>query len=124
MALFSHQNELQTRRLFCLRKKVKVIQKNVAVRIHIKTKLKIFILKVLINIKINLKTPLFKTYNVINNSNKATDNVGIAIINPYLIKLTKLYLTSCLLTKSVNIIPANAPIGVKKAPIFEPMIVE
>ena len=63
-------------------------------------------------------------YNVINNSNKATDNVGIAIIKPYLIKLTKLYLTSCLLTKSVNIIPANAPIGVKKAPILEPMIVE
>ena len=68
--------------------------------------------------------PFFKTYNVINNSNKATDNVGIAIINPYLIKLTKLYLTSWLLTKSVNIIPANAPIGVKKAPILEPMIVE
>ena len=59
-----------------------------------------------------------------NNDIKATNNVGIEIIIPYLIKLRKLYFTSCLLTKSVNIIPANAPIGVKHAPILEPIIVE
>ena len=48
---------------------------------------------------------------------------GIDIIIPYFVKVLKLYFTFCLLTKSVNIIPAKAPIGVKKAPILDPMII-
>ena len=41
------------------------------------------------------------------------------MITPYLIKSLKEYLTLCFANKLVNIIPARAPIGVKKAPIFE-----
>lgn len=42
---------------------------------------------------------------------------------PYFINVLKEKLISCLDTKSVNIIPARAPTGVKKAPKFDPMIV-
>ena len=55
--------------------------------------------------------------------NKAESNVNIEIIEPYFTKSLNEYLISYLLTNFVNIIPARAPIGVKKAPIFEPMIV-
>ena len=42
---------------------------------------------------------------------------------PYLINVTKENFTSCFFAKSINIIPANAPIGVKNAPKFDPIIV-
>lgn len=44
------------------------------------------------------------------------------MITPYFIKSKNPYLTFCLAIKPVNIIPAKAPIGVKNAPIFEPII--
>ena len=48
--------------------------------------------------------------------------VGNVIIAPYLIKVINENLISYLFTSEENIIPANAPIGVKNAPILLPMI--
>ena len=49
---------------------------------------------------------------------------GIAIIAPYFIKVINENLISYLFNNDVNMMPAKAPIGVKKAPIFEPIIEE
>ena len=43
-------------------------------------------------------------------------------MDPYFIKSKKVNFISYLLNKLENIIPANAPIGVKKAPILLPMM--
>ena len=43
-------------------------------------------------------------------------------MDPYFIKSKKVNLISYLLSKLENIMPARAPIGVKKAPILLPMI--
>ena len=61
-------------------------------------------------------------YNSIDNINKLIVIVGIDIIIPYFTKSIKRYLILYFESKLVNIIPANAPIGVKKAPILEPII--
>ena len=53
---------------------------------------------------------------------KAIVIIGKEIITPYLTNCPNEYFTPCLFTKFVNIIPARAPIGVKKAPILLPMI--
>ena len=50
-------------------------------------------------------------------------SVGIATITPYFIKLKKPYLISYFFRIDSHIIPAKAPIGVKNAPIFDPIIV-
>ena len=62
-------------------------------------------------------------YKIIVKPISAAEMVGTAMMTPYFIKSRKVYLTFCLPIKSVNIIPAKAPIGVKNAPIFDPMIV-
>ena len=56
-------------------------------------------------------------------TSSATVKVGIEIIHPYFINVLNENSISCLWTKSVNIIPAKAPTGVKNAPKFEPIIV-
>ena len=61
-------------------------------------------------------------YIIINNPSSDTAKVGIDIIAPYLMKSKKLNLISCFFKMDNHIIPARAPIGVKKAPIFEPII--
>ena len=66
---------------------------------------------------------LLNYYNTIANPSKALKMVGIEIIKPYFIKSKKVYFTFCLAIKSVNIMPASAPIGVKNAPTLEPIIV-
>ena len=48
--------------------------------------------------------------------------IGRDIIAPYLTKSTNEYFVSCSLTKLVNIIPARAPVGVRKAPMLLPTI--
>ena len=48
--------------------------------------------------------------------------VGKAIMAPYLMKSINVNLTLFSFTKEENIIPASAPIGVKKAPILLPII--
>ena len=63
-------------------------------------------------------------YIIINNANKETISVGIDIITPYFMKSKKLNLISCFFKMLNHIIPAKAPIGVKKAPIFDPIIDE
>lgn len=57
------------------------------------------------------------------NINNDTNNVGIEIIDPYFINVLKENSISCLWTKSVNIMPAKAPTGVRKAPRLDPIIV-
>ena len=52
----------------------------------------------------------------------ATNRVGIAIITPYFVNVKKLNLTLFCLSIDNHIMPANAPIGVKKAPMFVPII--
>ena len=49
-------------------------------------------------------------------------SVGIEIIVPYFMKSINEYLTLYFDNKFVNIIPASAPRGVKKAPILEPIM--
>lgn len=61
-------------------------------------------------------------YNIIWRINNATNNVGMAIIIPYKENCLKDNFTSWSFTSPVNMIPANAPIGVKKAPMLEPII--
>ena len=56
------------------------------------------------------------------NTKSEANIVGTEITIPYLIKSAKVYFISCFLSKDVHIIPANAPTGVKKAPMFEPII--
>lgn len=53
---------------------------------------------------------------------KAKAHVGSAIKTPYFAKSLKDSLTLWSLSKPVNIMPAKAPIGVKKAPIFDPIM--
>ena len=48
--------------------------------------------------------------------------VGRDITTPYFIKSINENFTSCSFNKLVNIIPASAPIGVKKAPKLLPMM--
>lgn len=55
---------------------------------------------------------------------KATVIVGKEMISPYLEKSKNENLTSYFFNKEENMIPAKAPIGVKKAPILLPIIVE
>ena len=43
-------------------------------------------------------------------------------MDPYFIKSKKVNFMSCLLNRFENIIPASAPIGVKKAPTLLPMM--
>ena len=47
---------------------------------------------------------------------------GKEIKEPYLTKSMNVYRVSCLFTNEVNMIPARAPVGVKKAPILLPTI--
>ena len=48
--------------------------------------------------------------------------IGNEIIAPFFIKSKNEYFVSCSLTRLVNMIPAKAPVGVKKAPILLPTI--
>ena len=48
--------------------------------------------------------------------------MGTLTTDPYFIKSKKENLISCLLNRLENIMPAKAPIGVKKAPILLPTI--
>ena len=48
--------------------------------------------------------------------------IGREIIAPYFTKSINEYLVSCSLTKLVNMMPAKAPVGVKKAPRLLPII--
>ena len=48
--------------------------------------------------------------------------VGMAIVAPYFVNFTNDISTFCFFKRPIHIIPARAPIGVKNAPIFEPMI--
>lgn len=57
-----------------------------------------------------------------NNDANPTVIVGIAIIAPYLINVINENLISYLFNSEENMIPAKAPIGVRKAPILEPII--
>ena len=54
---------------------------------------------------------------------KEANSVGREMMIPYFTKVEKVYVTCCLLTRSVNIIPASAPMGVKNAPMLDPIIV-
>ena len=72
--------------------------------------------------KCGICTAFFHIYTVINNKANVTVIVGIETIAPYLMKSMNENLTSCSFNKLVNMIPANAPIGVKKAPKLLPMI--
>ena len=56
------------------------------------------------------------------NVNNATVITGIELITPYFIKSKKEYFVSCSEISVVNIIPAKAPVGVKKAPMLLPTI--
>ena len=56
------------------------------------------------------------------NVNNATVITGIELITPYFTKSKKEYFVSCSEISVVNIIPAKAPVGVKKAPILLPTI--
>ena len=47
---------------------------------------------------------------------------GIEIKDPYFMKSKNVNLTLLSFTKPENMMPANAPMGVKKAPILLPMI--
>ena len=53
---------------------------------------------------------------------KAIVMTGKEITTPYLMKSINVNLTSFSFTSPVNIIPAKAPIGVKKAPMLLPII--
>ena len=48
--------------------------------------------------------------------------VGKAITEPYFMKCLKVKFTPCSSNRFVNMIPARAPIGVRKAPILLPTI--
>ena len=61
-------------------------------------------------------------YIIINKESSDTINTGIAIGAQYLIKSKKLNLTCSSFNILIHIIPASAPIGVKYAPMLEPMI--
>ena len=61
-------------------------------------------------------------YIIINNPSRDTVSVGREMIAPYLMKSKKLNLISCFFKIDNHIIPAKAPIGVKNAPIFDPII--
>ena len=56
------------------------------------------------------------------NTASVVAKTGKEIIAPYFIKSKNVYFVSCSFTRLVNIIPANAPVGVKKAPILLPTI--
>ncbi len=56
------------------------------------------------------------------NVNKATVITGVEVMIPYLTKSKKEYFVSCSEISVVNMIPAKAPVGVKKAPILLPTI--
>ena len=53
----------------------------------------------------------------------AASIVGIPIINPYSVNFKNVISTPCFFKILIHIIPARAPIGVKYAPMFEPIIV-
>ncbi len=53
---------------------------------------------------------------------RATVITGIEITTPYLMKSRNVNLTLFSFTSPENMIPAKAPIGVKKAPMLLPMI--
>ena len=61
-------------------------------------------------------------FTVPHNVSKAVIIVGIDMIIPYLIKSKNEYFTSYLFNNEENIIPAKAPVGIKKAPILLPII--
>ena len=67
---------------------------------------------------------MIQSFYYIKNSNilKATVITGREITAPYLMKSRNVNLTLFSLTNQENIMPAKAPIGVKKAPILLPMI--
>ena len=56
------------------------------------------------------------------NVNNATVITGIELITPYFTKSKKEYFVSCSEISVVNMIPAKAPVGVKKAPMLLPTI--
>ena len=53
---------------------------------------------------------------------RLTNKTGIEIIEPYRTKVLKFNFVLYFSVKDVNIMPAKAPIGVKKAPILDPTI--
>ena len=56
------------------------------------------------------------------NINNVVAIIGSEIIAPYFIKSTNENFVLCSLTRVVNIIPASAPVGVRKAPMLLPTI--
>jgi hypothetical protein len=63
----------------------------------------------------------YHTKEIKNKPSKAAEMVGMAMRMPYFTKSRKENFTSYFLRSDENMMPAKAPIGVKKAPMLLPM---